>query len=98
MYCVKSIYTNKISELHEFHKYLINLHKYTNENSFYFSDSLLLPILFFYLGESRVDRNCESCNEKFSVDKSTKNGNYFLYLPMKHQIKDLLGQDKLKQI
>ena len=44
-----------------------------------------------------MDRNCESCDEKFNVDKSTKNGKYFLYLPIKHQIKDLLGQNKLKQ-
>ena len=64
---------------------------------FIFQIHFYCPSCFFYLGESRVDRNCESCDEKFNVDKSTKNGNYFLYLPMKDQIKDLLGQDKLKQ-
>ena len=44
-----------------------------------------------------MERNCESCREIFNADECTKNGNYFLYLPTKRQIEDLLGEDKLKQ-
>ncbi len=53
------------------------------------------PSCLFYLGESRIERLCESCDRQFNADECTTNGNYFLYLPMEGQIRDLLLIDKL---
>ena len=46
---------------------------------------------------SKTERNCESCYRQIDAYECTKKGNYFLYIPMEDQIKDLLADERLKQ-
>jgi hypothetical protein len=50
------------------------------------------------LGKGITEGECESCNEMYNVENFDENGNYFLYLSMEDQIKDLLQNEKVKNI
>lgn len=40
-------------------------------------------------------RDCKSCDSPFDEADSTKDGNYFLYMPIQNQIEEILGNAKL---
>ena len=48
-----------------------------------------------YLEKDTSIATCKSCKRLFDEKESIKNGNYFVYIPLKKQIKTLLGNAKL---
>ena len=48
-----------------------------------------------YLGKDRVAKPCSDCGEEFIPDDCIKSGNFFLYIPLKQQLIDLLNDPKL---
>ena len=48
-----------------------------------------------YLGKDKTREQCNGCGEEFVSDDCIKNGNFFLYIPLKQQLIDLLSDAKL---
>ncbi len=47
------------------------------------------------MGKDTTITSCNSCEELFDENKSTKNGNYFIYIPLQQQIVRLLSNNKV---
>lgn len=51
-----------------------------------------------YIGKDKTQGHCEACQEPFCSTVSLKDGNFFIYIPVEQQIKELLSNDKLYNI
>lgn len=53
------------------------------------------PFCAAYLGKEKTTKPCSDCGEEFIADDCVKNGTFFLYIPLKQQLVDLLNDTKL---
>ena len=48
--------------------------------------------------QDQTTTNCESCGESFDADENKRCGNFFIYIPIEQQIKEMLSDKKLFQL
>ncbi|XP_013408842.1 uncharacterized protein LOC106172604 isoform X3 [Lingula anatina] len=55
------------------------------------------PSCTSYLGREKARQICGSCGEAFDGEQAIKDGTFFLYIPIKEQLLDILRNDKLSR-